>query len=150
MTDSIDILILNGPNLNMLGTRQPEIYGHETLGDIERLCRAQADTLGLSIGWLQTNHEGELVAAIQDARGSARAIAINAAAYTHTSLALHDALASFDGPKVELHLSNVHAREPIRHHSMIAAVVDGVISGFGSGSYKLAIQGLADILNKQN
>ena len=142
----MDIMIINGPNLNMLGQRQPEIYGHETLGDIEAKCRAEAEALGLTIGWFQSNHEGELVTAIQEARETARAIAINAAAYTHTSIALYDALSMFEGPKVELHLSHVHARESFRHHSMISCVVTGVIAGFGSSSYKLAIHALSDIL----
>ena len=142
----MDILILNGPNLNMLGQRQPEIYGHETLDDIEQACRDFAGTLGLTIGWFQSNDEGALVTEIQKARSTAKAIAINAGAYTHTSIALHDALSMFDGPKIELHLSHVHARESFRHHSMISPVVTGVIAGFGSGSYRLAIQALADIL----
>lgn len=142
----MDIMILNGPNLNMLGQRQPEIYGHETLADIEAKCRTEAEALGLTIGWFQSNNEGDLVTAIQEARDTARAIAINAAAYTHTSIALYDALSMFDGPKVELHLSHVHKRESFRHHSMISGVVTGVIAGFGSGSYKLAIHALADIL----
>lgn len=149
MTASMDILVLNGPNLNLLGQRQPEIYGHESLSDIEQACRAEANGLGLTIGWFQSNHEGELVTEIQNARSTAKAIAINAAAYTHTSIALHDALSMFEGPKVELHLSHVHARESFRHHSMISPVVTGVIAGFGSGSYKLAIHALADILKKQ-
>ena len=149
MTLPVDILVINGPNLNMLGQRQPEIYGHETLGDMEQSCRALATEHGLTLDWMQSNDEGELVTAIQEARKSARAIAINAAAYTHTSVALHDALANFDGPKVELHLSNIHARESFRHQSMIAAVVNGVICGFGSQSYLLAISGLATLLANQ-
>ena len=142
----MDIMIINGPNLNLLGRRQPDIYGHETLSDIEDICRTEAEALGLAIGWFQSNHEGDLVTAIQEARDTARAIAINAAAYTHTSIALYDALSMFEGPKIEVHLSHVHKRETFRHHSMISGAVTGVIAGFGSGSYKLAIHALSDIL----
>ena len=141
------IYILNGPNLNMLGTREPQTYGSETLKDIELRCAAKAKTLGLAIDFRQSNIEGELVTWIQEARGKASGIAVNAGAYTHTSVALHDALKAADIPAVEVHLSNVHKRESFRHDSLIAPAVNGVIAGFGANSYELAIEALATILN---
>ncbi len=144
------IYVLNGPNLNMLGTREPQTYGHETLKDIEALCAAKAKTLGFGIDFRQSNIEGELVGWIQDARAKASGIAINAGAYTHTSVALHDALKAAEVPAVELHLSNVHKREAFRHASLIAPAVNGVIAGFGSNSYELAIEALAHIINAKN
>ena len=140
------VYVLNGPNLNMLGLREPAVYGTATLKDIEALCRAHADGLGLKIDFRQSNIEGELVSWIQEAREKALGIAINAGAYTHTSIALHDALKAADLPAVELHLSNVHKREDFRHTSLIAPAVSGVILGFGPQSYVLAISALHSIL----
>lgn len=137
------ILILNGPNLNMLGTREPEIYGSETLADIEARCRARGETLGVSVDFRQSNIEGELVGWIQDARTSAQGIIINAAAYTHTSVALLDALNACDMPIVEVHLSNIHQRESFRHKSYIARAADGMICGLGSLGYELALEAVA-------
>lgn len=140
------VYVLNGPNLNMLGLREPAVYGTATLKDIEALCREHAGTLGLKIDFRQSNIEGELVSWIQEAREKASGIAINAGAYTHTSIALHDALKAADLPAVELHLSNVHKREDFRHTSLIAPAVSGVILGFGPQSYLLAISALHSIL----
>ena len=139
------ILVLNGPNLNRLGLREPGIYGSTTLADIERLCERTAASLGVSVECAQSNTEGTLVDRIHDAadRGL-RGIAFNAGAYTHTSIALHDAIRSVDVPVVEVHISNVHAREPFRHHSMIAAACRGVVCGFGATSYVLALHALAE------
>lgn len=134
------ILFLNGPNLNLLGTRQPEIYGRDTLASIEASVQERARVLGVSVEFRQTNEEGELVTWIQQAKGSVHAIALNAAAYTHTSIALRDAIAAVELPVIELHLSNIHARESFRHHSMIAPVCRGQISGFGALSYILALE----------
>jgi len=140
------IYILNGPNLNLLGLREPAIYGSATLNDVEALCRAHATKLGHAIDFRQSNIEGELVTWIHEAREKASGIAINAGAYTHTSIALHDALKAADLPAVELHLSNVHKREAFRHHSTIAAAVNGVICGFGTDSYTLAITALSNLI----
>ena len=140
------VYVLNGPNLNMLGLREPAVYGTATLKDIEALCVNHAQALGLGVDFRQSNVEGELVSWIQEAREKACGIAINAGAYTHTSIALHDALKAADVPAVELHLSNVHKREDFRHHSAIAAAVNGVICGFGPASYVLAISALHSIL----
>ena len=134
------ILFLNGPNLNLLGTRQPEIYGRDTLASIEASVLERARVLGVSVEFRQTNEEGQLVTWIQQAKGSVHAIALNAAAYTHTSIALRDAIAAVELPVIELHLSNIHARESFRHHSMIAPVCRGQISGFGALSYILALE----------
>lgn len=144
------ILILNGPNLNMLGTREPEIYGSETLADIEARCRSRAETLGVEVDFRQSNIEGELVGWIQDARTSASGIIINAAAYTHTSLALLDALNACDMPIVEVHLSNIHQRESFRHKSYIARAADGMICGLGSLGYELALEAVAKRLDGGN
>ena len=144
------IYVLNGPNLNMLGLREPAVYGADTLKDVEQRCQAQATALGLAIVFRQTNLEGELVTWIHEARDKACGIAINAGAYTHTSVALHDALKAADVPAVEVHLSNVHKREAFRHHSFIAPAVNGVISGFGVNSYELAISALAAIITANN
>lgn len=141
------IYVLNGPNLNMLGLREPHIYGAETLKDVEERCRSHAKALGLSIDFRQSNIEGELVSWIHEARDKAEGIAINAGAYTHTSIALHDALKAAELPAVELHLSNVHKRESFRHHSFIAPAVNGVICGFGVNSYELALSALALIIS---
>jgi 3-dehydroquinate dehydratase II len=141
------IYVLNGPNLNMLGLREPQVYGSDTLGDVEERCAAHAKALGLSVDFRQSNVEGELVTWVQEARTKASGIAINAGAYTHTSVALHDALKAAEVPAVELHLSNIHKRESFRHHSFIAPAVNGVICGFGANSYELAISALAVIIS---
>lgn len=133
------VLILNGPNLNLLGTRQPEVYGKTTLADIVALCEAHGRATGIDVTFQQSNHEGALVDAIHAARGTHDAIILNAGAYTHTSIALMDALASVEIPAIELHLSNVHAREDFRHTSYIAKVAVGIICGFGANGYLLAM-----------
>lgn len=140
------VYVLNGPNLNLLGLREPAIYGAATLADVEGLCRAHAAGLGLETVFRQSNHEGELITWIHEARDKACGIALNAGAYTHTSVALHDALKAADLPAIEVHLSNVHKREDFRHHSVIAAAVTGVICGFGPESYVLAISALHSII----
>jgi 3-dehydroquinate dehydratase II len=134
------VVLLSGPNLNLLGDREPAVYGPETLADHVATATRAAEKLGLAIEHFQTNHEGELVEAVQGARGRAVAIIINAGALTHTSWSLHDALAAFDGVVVELHLSNPAAREPFRHTSVIAPVADGSIAGFGGLGYSLAVE----------
>jgi len=134
------IYVLNGPNLNLLGTREPAIYGGHTLQDIEQDCRNLGGELGFDVDFRQSNHEGELVDWIQESRQKAAAIVINAGAYTHTSIAIHDALRSVDMPIVEVHLSNIHAREAFRHVSMISPVATGTIFGFGPQSYMLAMR----------
>jgi 3-dehydroquinate dehydratase-2 len=140
------VLVLNGPNLNLLGTREPGTYGSETLKDIEHLCKAVSDELGLSLDFRQSNHEGELVTWIQDARKTADGILINPAAYSHTSVAIHDALRAVNLPVAEVHLTNIHQREAFRHHSYVSSVAFGVICGFGSLGYKLALVALAEKL----
>lgn len=134
------ILFLNGPNLNLLGQREPEIYGRTTLADIEALVRERAAKLGAEIAFRQTNQEGELVAWIQEAKGKFDVIVLNAAAYTHTSVALRDAISAVGISTIEIHLSNVHAREEFRHKSLIAPVCRGQICGFGANSYVLAVE----------
>lgn len=134
------ILFLNGPNLNLLGTREPGVYGHHTLSDIEQAVRRRAKGRSIEVDFRQSNHEGELVTWIQQARGTADAIVLNAAAYTHTSVALRDAIAATGVPTIEIHLSNIHAREEFRHRSRIAAVCRGQVSGFGLGSYLLGLE----------
>jgi len=141
----VTILAINGPNLNMLGTREPEIYGADTLADMEARCRAICDAEGASLEWMQSNGEADIVSAIQQASGKVDWIVINAAGLTHCSVPLRDALALFAGRKIEVHLSNIHKREPFRHHSMISAVVDGVVLGFGPMSYVMAIKGILDM-----
>jgi 3-dehydroquinate dehydratase-2 len=143
------IYILNGPNLNLLGTREPDLYGKATLADIEKLCRATAKKYGLEIDFRQTNIEGELVNWLQEARTKAAGVILNAGAYTHTSIAIHDALRATTMPVVEVHLSNPFAREQFRHHSYISGVAKGVICGFGAQSYVLAIDALASVLSSQ-
>jgi 3-dehydroquinate dehydratase-2 len=135
----MNILFLNGPNLNLLGQRQPEIYGQTTLADIEAKLRELAAEAGVTMDFRQSNHEGELVTWIQQAHGKFAVIVINAAAYTHTSVALRDAISAMAVPTIEIHLSNIHAREEFRHQSMIAAVCRGQIAGFGEQSYYLAL-----------
>lgn len=136
----MNILFLNGPNLNLLGQRQPEIYGRTTLADIEAKLRELATQAGATIDFRQSNHEGELVTWIQQASGKFAVIVLNAAAYTHTSVALRDAISAVAIPTIEVHLSNIHAREEFRHRSLIAAVCRGQIAGFGEQSYYLALQ----------
>jgi 3-dehydroquinate dehydratase-2 len=137
------ILVLNGPNLNLLGSREPEIYGRETLADIEAACRKRAKPLGLALDFRQSNAEAELIGWIQEARGKAAGIIINAAAYTHSSIAILDALAASDLPVVEVHLSNIFRREPFRHHSYVSRAARGVICGFGGFGYVLAVEAIA-------
>ena len=137
------ILVLNGPNLNLLGQRQPEVYGATTLAEIEETCRAKARDMGLGLDFLQSNSEGALIDAIHTARGVHDGLILNAGAYTHTSIALMDAISSVELPAIELHLSNVHARESFRHTSYIARVAVGVICGFGPAGYELAIDAMA-------
>ncbi len=139
------ILFLNGPNLNLVGQREPEIYGRQSLADIEQAVRAKAAKLGAEIDFRQSNLEGELVGWIQQAKGKFDVIVLNAAAYTHTSLALRDAVSAVGIPTIEVHLSNIHAREEIRHKSMIAAVCRGQILGFGPHSYILALEAAVNI-----
>jgi len=137
-----ELLILNGPNLNLLGTRQPEVYGHQTLADVESLCAQTAKACGFSVVCKQSNSEGGLVDALHAARGTQAGVAFNAGAYTHTSVALRDAISAIELPVVEIHMSNVHAREEFRHHSYMAPVCLGQISGFGADSYRLAVEAL--------
>ena len=141
------VLVLNGPNLNLLGTRQPEIYGHETLADIEALCRAAGEALDLAIDFRQSNVEGELVTWIQDAREASDGILINAGAYTHTSVALLDALLAYEMPVVEVHLSNIHGRESFRRQSYISLAAQGMICGFQGQGYVLGLRVLADLMD---
>lgn len=137
------VLILNGPNLNLLGRREPAVYGRQTLDDIAAACRARGQALGVRVDFRQTNHEGELVEWIQQAHADVRGIVINAAAYTHTSVAIPDALRAVGLPVIEVHLSNVHARESFRHHSFISPIATGVIVGLGAEGYLLALEALA-------
>ncbi|WP_429808875.1 type II 3-dehydroquinate dehydratase [Ensifer sp. B1-9] len=141
------IFVLNGPNLNALGKREPGIYGGQTLADIEAMCKAEGDALGFAVDFRQSNHEGTLVDWLHEAGGVAAGVAINPAAYGHTSIALHDAIRAIGIPVVELHLSNIHAREEFRHKSMIAPAVKGVICGFGAQSYILALHALKNLTN---
>jgi 3-dehydroquinate dehydratase-2 len=140
-------LILNGPNLNLLGTRQPEVYGTTTLSDIEQMCKTHAKTLGMTVEFVQSNHEGELVDALHNARGTHGGVIFNAGAYTHTSVALMDAISSISLPVIELHLSNVHAREEFRHKSFLAPVALGQICGFGAHGYILALDAIHNHLD---
>lgn len=143
---TLPILILNGPNLNLLGTREPATYGYETLADVEALCHARADELGLQVAFKQTNHEGQLIDWIHEARGRCAGIVINPAAWTHTSVAIRDALAAVELPVIEVHLSNVHKREEFRHHSFVSGIALGVLAGFGSNGYRLALDHFAHLL----
>jgi len=140
------ILVLNGPNLNLLGAREPATYGTATLADIEALCRTEAAAHGLELEFRQSNHEGELVTWIQEARGGTDGLVINPAAYSHTSVAIHDALRMLDVPIIEVHLSNIHTREAFRHHSFVSPVATGVICGLGPLGYRVAIIALAEKL----
>jgi 3-dehydroquinate dehydratase II len=144
---SKSVLILNGPNLNLLGKRQPEIYGHATLADVEANCRKMAAELKFDVSFKQSNAEHQLIDWIHEAREKSAAIIINAGALTHTSVALFDALSAFDGPVIEVHISNVHKRESFRHHSYISARADGVIVGCGVEGYQLALRRLATLLH---
>lgn len=140
------LLILNGPNLNLLGTREPDVYGHETLDDVKARCLGLATELGVGVDFRQSNHEGQLVDWVQEARGMADGIVINPAAYTHTSVAILDALTMFQGPVIEVHISNIHKRETFRHHSFVSGRADGVIAGCGTEGYLLAMRRLASLL----
>ncbi|MHB1102922.1 MAG: type II 3-dehydroquinate dehydratase [Devosia sp.] len=140
------VLVLNGPNLNMLGTREPATYGSQTLADIESLCKAEAGKLTLTVEFKQSNHEGELVTWIQQALGAFEAIVINPGAYSHTSIAIHDALRAVALPVIEVHLSNIYTRESFRHHSYVSPVATGVICGLGAAGYRLALHALAEKL----
>lgn len=143
------ILILNGPNLNLLGQRQPEIYGRTTLDDVREMCVEHARVLGVEIEFEQSNHEGAMIDLIHQAKALHDGIILNAGAYTHTSVALHDAIASVELPAIELHLSNVHAREPFRHHSYLSPVVVGMICGFGANGYRLALDAMYNWLEER-
>lgn len=140
------LFVLNGPNLNLLGSREPEIYGHTTLADIEAATRARAGQHGLGVEFRQTNHEGVLVDWIQEARTAASGVILNAGAYTHTSVAVHDALKAVEVPVIEVHISNPHRREPFRHTSYVSSVATGVICGVGAQGYALAVEALATLI----
>lgn len=147
MAKAKSILVLNGPNLNMLGVRQPELYGRESLDDIGRACAARGKALGLAVDFRQSNHEGELVTWIQQARGRAAGIVINPAAYGHTSVALLDALLVAELPVIEVHLSNIHRREAFRHQTYVSQAATGVICGLGPQGYLLALDAMANLVN---
>jgi 3-dehydroquinate dehydratase-2 len=140
------IYVLNGPNLNLLGKRQPEIYGHDTLATVEELCRRTAEAFGHTIRFEQSNREYEIIDWIHAARDEAAAIVINPAAFTHTSIAILDALKTFDHPVIEVHISNVHRREEFRHHSYVSLRADGVVAGFGAQGYEMAIRRIATLI----
>ena len=140
------VTVLNGPNLNLLGQRQPEIYGRETLADVEAMCRKVGADLGLAIEFHQSNREYEIIDWIHGARNRAAGIVINPAAFTHTSVAILDALSAFEGPIVEVHISNIHKREEFRHHSFVSGVASGIIVGCGTHGYELALRSVARLL----
>jgi len=140
------VFVINGPNLNMLGLREPDVYGHETLAGLEERCRTKAKALGLDISFRQSNLEGEIVTWIQEARGAASGLILNAGAYTHTSVAIHDALRIAELPLIEVHLTNIYKREPFRHHSYVSAVANGVLCGLGGHGYELALDAIHKIL----
>jgi len=140
------IYILNGPNLNLLGTREPEVYGHTTLEQVAQNCADTAKDLGLTTSLLQSNHEGELVDWVQEAEGKAAGIIINPAAFSHTSVAILDALNMFPGPVIEVHISNIYKREEFRHHSFVSARANGIIAGCGVEGYSLAVRHMASLL----
>ena len=142
------VFVLNGPNLNLLGRRQPHIYGHETLLDVERDCRALAAELRLDLRFHQSNREYEIIDWVHEARGAAGGIVINPAAFTHTSVAILDALNVFEAPVIEVHISNVHKREAFRHHSYVSSRADGVIAGFGTQGYLLALRRVARLIDE--
>lgn len=141
----MNVLVINGPNLNLLGTREPEIYGSDTLQDITDRCVAIGSQRGLEVTFKQSNHEGEIVTWIQEAINASNAIVINAGAYTHTSIAIHDALRAYPGYKIELHISNPHLRETFRHTSYVSYAVDAVVAGLGVAGYEQVINLLADM-----
>ncbi len=141
------VFVLNGPNLNLLGKRQPQIYGHETLADLQTSCRTAADALKLNLRFHQSNREYEIIDWIHEARDIAGGIVINPAAFTHTSVAILDALNTFDAPVIEVHISNVHKREAFRHHSFVSMRADGVIAGCGIQGYALALQRIARLID---
>ena len=143
------VFILNGPNLNLLGVREPSIYGRDTLGDIEERCTARAAALGLEIDFRQTNHEGQLVDWIQEARESADGIILNAGAWSHSSVALLDALSAAELPVIEVHVTNIHRREEFRQHSFVSKAAVGVICGLGIGGYALALTAMAELLEER-
>jgi 3-dehydroquinate dehydratase-2 len=145
----VHIAVLNGPNLNLLGEREPDVYGRVSLGEIEAAVREQARGLGVECSWTQTNHEGELVEAIQRLKGKSDGAVINAAAFTHTSLAVRDALLAVRVPFVEVHLSNIFAREPERRRSLLADLAVGVVTGFGADSYRLGLEALVRLLERR-
>ncbi|MBT5047566.1 MAG: type II 3-dehydroquinate dehydratase [Rhodospirillaceae bacterium] len=149
MPDSAKILILNGPNLNLLGSREPDIYGHETLADIEKECVAHAKKLKVAIDFRQSNNEGECVDWIQEAVAGWSGIIINPAAYTHTSIAIMDALKLVGCPIIEIHLSNIFARESFRHHSYVSPVATGIVCGFGGNGYILALEAMARLMKNK-
>lgn len=146
----IRIMVLNGPNLNLLGTRQPDVYGDTTLADVESDCLKKADTLGINIDFRQSNHEGELIDWIHEARETMQGIVINPGAYTHTSIAIMDAISSVELPVAEVHISNVHKREAFRHTSYVSKVALGVIAGFGTFGYSMGLEGLVNHLSEQS
>jgi 3-dehydroquinate dehydratase-2 len=144
------VFILNGPNLNLLGVREPSIYGRDTLGDVEERCTARAAALGLEIDFRQSNHEGQLVDWIQEARESADGIILNAGALTHTSVALLDALSAAELPVIEVHLSNIFRRESFRHHSYVSLAANGVICGLGAQGYEFALDAVASLIEGES
>lgn len=144
-----EILLLSGPNLNLLGDRQPLVYGTDTLDDVVGIARAAAEARGLTLRHRQSNHEGDLVDEIHLARGTTVGLVVNAGALTHYGRSLHDALLAYDEPKVELHLSNPLAREEWRHVSVVSGVVDGIVTGFGATGYRLAVDGLVDLIERR-
>jgi 3-dehydroquinate dehydratase-2 len=150
LAKSPKVLILNGPNLNMLGVRETAIYGSDTLADIERKCARGAKALGLALDFRQTNQEGELVTWVQQARANAAGIVINPGAYGHTSIALLDALRLTDKPVIELHLSNIHRREPFRHHTYTSQAATGIICGLGAHGYVLALEAMAELISRKD
>jgi len=148
------VLVLNGPNLNLLGTREPSVYGADTLADVERLCRDEGNKLGVAVDCRQSNHEGQLIDWIQEAgreiaAGNMLGVVLNAGAFTHTSVALHDAIKGANANVIELHISNVHAREAFRHHSYISPAARGIVVGFGVPGYAIAIDALVRLVDKR-
>ncbi len=144
------VYLLNGPNLNLLGHRQPEIYGHETLDDVLRDCQTLGKTLGLTVEGFQSNHEGAIIDKIHEARQKAAGIIVNPGAFTHTSVAILDALNAYDGPVIEVHISNVHKRESFRHHSYVSLRAEGVIAGLGTEGYQAALRRLGTLIGQKN
>ncbi|MDD6318214.1 MAG: type II 3-dehydroquinate dehydratase [Succinatimonas hippei] len=145
---TLSILVINGPNLNLLGTREPGIYGHETLADVQSMLKKRAEELDVRISFFQSNHEGAIVDCIQNARGNTDFILLNAGAYTHTSVAIRDALSGVSIPFYEIHISNVHAREEFRHHSFLSDKALGVICGFGTRGYLYALENAVQVLRQ--